>query len=412
MNRITLITRLVIANLLITAPVLASGNIAGAAQKGSLLIFPRIEARAPSNSASGITDTLISISNDYDKPVNLQCYWNTTEQHGDVGKVGLGGNAAANKIAKAARIALRNNHYMAFSFVLPKNTPTAFWAGDLSKAANKIYQLPSGIKKLATVQNVPQFNDFQDGTQANTGELRCWAANYNGTKEIHHNHLRGQATIFTFKADTTASVPIAAGQAHEYNAWVFQAYLQGSADIKHTSRPLGTPGQLDLDGKEYDQCPTALTGQFIPSGQNFGFGKSRTHISLANCNHDLREDSDAHITSLSYTVYNTAGVKFSGAHECMGAWYEADVSATFPNFTYRTLKSDSARFVIRPSSSKSCNQGSQAAAPEKDITSSGIVGVQVNDIGGQYQSSSNLIGLTNTVNTVNPLMDKILWDPS
>ncbi|SJM91213.1 conserved exported hypothetical protein [Crenothrix polyspora] len=386
----------------------AASRLGGATQKGSLLVFPRVEALAPSNGASGFSDTYINITNDSSKPVILQCYWNTTEQHGKAGSVGLGGNAAPNNKAKAARAAIRNNHYMAFSLKLTKNQPASFWAGDLSDMENTV---TLGFSNLSSTKNVPQFNNFQDGTQANAGELRCWAINNIGTKEIHHNHLMGKATIVTFAPDSAAAVPTAAGQAHEYNAWAFQAYYKGSNDIKHTSRPLPTPGQLDLDGKEYDLCPSALVGQFMPARKTIGNEKTRTQISIANCHDELTQDGDAHITNLNYTVYNANEVKFSGSHECMGAWYESDLGAAFPHFTYKTLKTDSAYFVVRPTASRLCNKGSQTAAMEKDIEASSIVGVQVNDIGGVYQTSSNLVGLGGGSDTLHPPAGKILWEP-
>lgn len=398
------------ATISVSTSTFAASKLGGDTQKGSLLIFPRVEALAPSNGAPGFSDTLINITNDANtKSVTLQCYWGTTEQHGAIGNVGLGGNAAPNKNAKAARTALRNNHYMGFSFLLPKNQSAAFWAGDLSEMAESVYP---GIRTLTTSKNTPQFNNFQDGTQANAGELRCWATNTAGTQEIHHNHLVGKATIVTFRPDSSAVTPTGAGQAHEYNAWAFQAHYQGSNDIKHTGRALLTPGQLDLDGKEYDLCPSALVGQFIPTGHLIGVEKSRTQISIANCHEDLTQDGNPHINSLNYTVYNASGMKFAGAHECMGAWYESDLGKAFPHFTYRTLKSDSAHFIVRPTASRQCNQGSQTAAMEKDIAASGIVGVQVTDVGGLYQTSGNLVGLGGGSDTINPLLGKILWEPS
>ncbi len=411
MNWKVLTSTIAVVIALVSTSAISATKLGGVTQKGSLLIFPRVEALAPSNGASGFSDTYISITNDSSKPVILQCYWGTTEQQGEAGSVGLGGNAAPNRIAKAARAAIRNNHYMDFSFKLTKNQPATFWAGDLSEMASDAHAIATGFGKLASTKNTPQFNNFQDGTLANTGELRCWAINNVGTKEIHHNHLTGKATIVSFAPDKSASVPTAAGQAHEYNAWAFQAYYQGSNDIKHTSRPLPTPGQLDLDGKEYDLCPNALIGQFMPVGHMLGSGKTRTQISVANCHADLRQDGDAHITQLTYTVYNANEVKFSGSNECMGAWHESDLGKAFPHFTYRTLKTDSAYFVARPTASRLCNQGSQSAVMEKDIEVSSIIGVQVNDVGGFYQASSNLVGLGNGSDISHPTAGAILWEP-
>jgi hypothetical protein len=406
MNSKTLAAIAVMASLSINTPAFAVTQLANSAQKGSLLIFPRIEALAPSNGAPGFSDTLINITNDSPKAVMLQCYWGTTEQHA----TRLGGNAVPTQAAKAARAALRNNHYMGFSLTLSKNQPAAFWAGDLSEMANK---LQPGFNILTTTENTPQFNNFQDGSQAKAGELRCWAISNNGFQEIHHNHLIGKATIFTFKPDSTAISPTAASQAHEYTAWAFQAHYQGSSNAIYTGKPLPTPGQLNLDGTEYDRCPSALIGQFIPTGRVLGGEKTRTQISIASCHEDLTLDGNARISNLNYSVYNSNGIKYTGAHECMGAWYEADLGVAFPHFTYRTLKSDSALFLVRPTASRQCNQGLQSAAMEKDIAASSIVGVQINDVGGHYQTSSNLIGLGGSSDAPNIApAGKILWEPS
>jgi hypothetical protein len=405
MNKKVLITAIAIATAATGTSALAATKLGGATQKGSVLIFPRVEANMGEVDAKGGTasDTYISITNDSSVPVNVQCYWATTEQ--GYNKIS-GGNASKG----GDRSSIRNNHYMDFSFTLTKNQPAAFWAGSFSDAANGLASPTAPrLDKLVTTINAPQFNFFQDGSQSNAGELKCWAVDRTGTMEIHHNHLVGKATVYSFGPSA---------QAHEYNAWAFQANYWGDKakkyepnNIAYTGKALPTPGVISLDGKEYDQCPSQLLGQFIPTSR-IGDPRPNTQISVANCHEDLRQDSQSHITKLTYTVWNANEVKYTGAHECMGAWYESDLGAVFPHFTYKTLKTDSAYFRAVPTKSALCNQGYQKGTPESDIGVDSVVGIQVNDISGSWESSSNLVGLGAGTTYSSDAVGKgeILWD--
>ncbi len=417
MNKKILVAAIAVATATISTSVFAATKLGGATQKGSLLIFPRVEATTDTydygnndrkNYRPTTTDTYISITNDSSKPVQVQCYWATTEQYDPNFPIGKGGNA----VNPQARDAIRKNHYMDFSFRLTAHQPASFWAGDLSLLANGTHLFTTGFDKLVTTINAPQFNFFQDGSQANAGELKCWAVSNDGTKEIHHNHLAGKATVVSFaehRDHQKGNTHRPEGQAHEYNAWSFQAHYQGSPDIKHTSRPLGTPGSLDLDGKEYDQCPSALMGQFVPTYHSFGEIHNRTQITVSNCHEDLRQDAYTHITKLTYTVWNANEMKYTGAHECMGMWYESNLGKAFPHFTYKTLKTDTAYFRAQPTYSKLC---ADSSGNTDDVETSGVVGIQVNDIGGAFQSSSNLVGLGAGTNdyTAAGAKGQILWD--
>jgi len=427
MNKKILVAAIAVATAAAGSSAFAATKLGSATQKGSVLIFPRIEAMDATGSLVpniATSDTFVQITNDSSVPVNIQCYWGTTE---GVPYDLKGGNAVVQAVGSAHdnRVAIRNNHYMDFSFTLTKNQPAAFWAGDLSSLANGTYVTTVlGLDKLSSVVNPPQFNFFQDtidGVVVNAGELKCWAVDRTGTKEIHHNHLVGKATVFTFNnpAVEPAGVPNAQGQAHEYNAWAFQAHYWGDKkqtyapnDINYSGKILPTPGVISLDGKEYDQCPSQLLGQFIPA--NFGGipNTTRTQISVANCHQDMKQDNQSHITKLTYTVWNANETKYTGAHECMGAWYESDLGVAFPHFTYKTLKTDSAYFRAVPTKSALCNQGVQKGAAETDVGVDSVVGIQVNDIAGHFQTSSNLVdlGAGTTYSKEGVGKGEILWD--
>ncbi|SJM94318.1 hypothetical protein [Crenothrix polyspora] len=436
MKKKLLVTAIAVASAVVGTSAMAASTFGNPGQLGSLLVFPRIEAEtqnfAPSvATGTGVlattTDTLVHLTNDGPNDVAVQCYWNTTSQI----YTGKGGNTGTNTVLNtgtnpttidpatgvvtpasslnstpaermAARAALREQHAQGFELVLKKGRTHSFWAGDLSGLANGAY-IALG-NKLSTIENVPQFNFFPDGSQSNVGDLKCFAKQ-NG-KEAKFNFLTGKATVFTFNDPLSVpgpgtGLPTAAtlGQAHEYNAWSFQRLAAA-----------GAPGELKLDGKEYDICPMALTGSYIPSAHPFAsFGPgvpNVTQVSLSSCNQNLEENGAANISLLKYTVVDSAGNKRSAGYECMGAWAEADLGDKFHAFTYGALKADQASFRIQAGArSRLCNVDQAAAfvnktdlrptpgAIEADVVESGLVGIQVTDVGGAWQTSSSLTGV-------------------
>lgn len=130
-----------------SAAAMASPNVANTSQKGSLLIFPKIEVEDEE-------DTIVSISNDYFLPVNLKCYWVDEDQY-----------------------------WQDFMFELTANQPIAFSAK---------YGLSLDDPKPVTV---PPF-------QGDSGELVCFATDEGQTKELSWNHLMGSAKVIDFENET------------------------------------------------------------------------------------------------------------------------------------------------------------------------------------------------------------------
>lgn len=122
----------------------AAQNVANTSQKGSLLIFPKVEV-------SDYSDTIIEINNDYWKPVDVKCYW--VDQY---------------------------QHIEDFMFVITANQPVWFSA----RTGQGTINAPPFIGKL--------------------GELKCWAVDRAGENSISFNHLYGEATIFHY--DTKQSL--------------------------------------------------------------------------------------------------------------------------------------------------------------------------------------------------------------
>ena len=393
--------------LLVAAIAVASASVGTAyaytggssSEQGSLLIFPRIQA---GDTAGGGSDTLISIVNNSAVPVTLQCYYATTKDAGYPGS-NQGKTDVLNNI--------RNTYYQGFSVNVTKNDPISFWAGAIETLANTA--IGPNPAKLTSIESTPIFNLWENTTdhKATSGELKCWAVNSAATKEIKHNYLSGKATVYQIGQPVAGNGELVQpGQAYEYNAWAFKANAIDTV-----------PGVLKLNGKEYDQCPSMLLGQFIPvNGPIVGGAVSaNTQISVASCHEDLRQDHLNHVTKLTYTSWNANEVKIGSGHDCMGVWYEEDMK-NFPAFiAANASRTDSAYFRIKPTKSSICNTTTYPALPAatNDVEAFGVVGVQVDSIratGTDYyvfQSGSNLIGITDEdKESYATRPDAILWD--
>jgi hypothetical protein len=294
------------------------GNVSN---KGSLLIYPRIDV-------AGDNDTLVTLTNDSVGDVRLKCYYASSD---DLGQ-SYSGTAASAKSKK---------HFLDFTIDLTHNQPISFWA-KTGWAVMSSFQRP--------LQVAPPFGIFPDGAVRTAGELKCWAVTEDGSTELHYNHLFGTASIMNFEFN----------QASEYTAVAFQAL--GPSTL--TGTPLGSPGELNLDNVEYDGGPNMLLGNFQPSrgievvpvGENSiastdMVGFSRTRVTLASLNQDLRQDYTPTITKLTWTFWNQDEQARTGTHWCANSWFES----TLPYFqaSYASLGTASAYFRIETTADKS-----------------------------------------------------------
>jgi hypothetical protein len=293
------------------------GNVSN---KGSLLIYPRIDV-------AGANDTLVTLTNDSVGAVQLKCYYATSEDLG----ASYSGTATQAKSKK---------HFLDFTIDLTHNQPISFWA----KSGWAV--MPSGQLPL---QVAPPFGIFPDGYRGGAGELKCWAITEDGSTELHYNHLFGTASIMNFEF----------GQASEYTAVAFQAL--GPSTL--TGTPLGSPGELNLDNVEYDGGPNMLLGNFQPGGgivvpveesaiASSDIGNApRTRVTLASLNQDMRQDYTPTITKLTWTFWNQDEMARTGTHWCANSWFES----WLPYFqaSYASLGTASAYFRIETTADKS-----------------------------------------------------------
>jgi hypothetical protein len=265
-----------------TGLVSAAQNVGNTSQKGSLLIFPKIDV-------SGYRDTIVMISNDYTSEVDVQCYWMDNYQN-----------------------------WEDFGFLMSKKQPVWFSA-------------KTGIGNVS----VPPFASFaEDGV----GELKCWAVDKDYLNQISFNHLFGTAKVINFEGARDRGLELDSkswsdGWAYEYSSWNFTA-----RSIQYAL--MGTPGHLILSGEDtgtaYDGCPKYLLFNVAAVGAEWGYenewgdseGKYRfenktTDLTFALCQQDLRQDRTPNVTKLKFTAWNGDEVKYTGAYACAKCWYES-----------------------------------------------------------------------------------------
>jgi hypothetical protein len=262
----------------------AANTVGNPGQKGSLLIYPNIRAGAGE-------DTLITLTNDAAVGTLLKCYYASSDP------------LSTPNTSTAAQIR-PFKHFGDFTINITHNQPISWWASTGLAYANS--QKSSGSV-------APPFgNPFPDGATRVAGELKCWAITDGGSNQKSHNHLFGTASVFR------------QGQADEYTAYAFQnAAAQGANTA--------TPGQLDLNATDYDQCPNILLGNFQASQVN----GNQTRVTLASCNQDLRQAYTPTITKLTWTFFNQDENARTGTHFCADSWFETNFPAA--NWPYTTL---------------------------------------------------------------------------
>jgi hypothetical protein len=254
----------------------AAQNVTNPAQKGSLLVWPKIvvdrtytgAGDTNSNGQTGLVtaDTVVTIANDYSVLVDVKCYWMDEYQN-----------------------------IQDFAFRITKNQIVWFRASD-----------GMGMGGSDAVF-VPPF----DG---NRGELKCWAVNVAGTRQISWNHLFGTATIYDYVA----------GDAWEYSTWNFAARNVAR------NKPVGTGGELKLTGADggYDACPEYVLGTFLANRTDDDFGKQDgieargSDLTLVPCKQDLRQDRIPTYTKAQFDIWNEDEVKSTGAYMCFKCWLE------------------------------------------------------------------------------------------
>lgn len=323
------------AFLLLAAPAL--GGRVDTGQKGSLLVFPKVELKW-SSAGDLIQDTFLSIENDF--PQGVKVHWHFV--HGDPPA-----DAVFSGPVMIERAHPGWNHFDA-QIQLTTNQPSY---ASLSTGS------PLGVQPFSILDpGVPPGRPDADGAPGDRvlrGYAVAWAVDLTTDEEISWNHLSGSVTIVNY--GTLG--------AWKYNAYAFQAESAALGDPTD-----GVPGQLLLDGVEYSTLPDEVIVDFYAEGaiiQSLGSAPATmaNDLTLLPFPLDLRQDSDGPtVTKATFTVWNENGVQFSGSQKCVSFWDETMLANyQAPNhFTLAAVTTNKVRARINGAASVTCSSSVDA----------------------------------------------------
>ena len=313
-------------------PAVAQDRVS-ASEKGSLLVFTKVEIRWDSAGVL-IQDTFLDISNDYPGWVQVQMYFFNGDpplEAGSTERAHLGYNWVDNLIT------------------LTSNEP-AYWSAYTG--------MPEGVSPFDMLD--PDTVGTQPGRPAPDGSgdrvmrgfVLAWAVDADGD-EIRWNHLKGDALIVNYL--NTA--------AWEYNAYAFQSEI-----VDHGMKT-GTPGELQLgcDGTEcvpeYEFCFDQLLLDFYatnstPFVSSVATIAVDTDLTLLPMLIDLRQETDGPVTTKAkFDIWNMNEVKFSNTERCITMWDQELLSNyDAPNsFLWDNLHTDKGKARIDGMASMLCD---------------------------------------------------------
>lgn len=296
-----------------------------ATQKGSVLIFPKIEVRW-ADDGTLIQDTFVDIANDNTIGVHLVMYY-------------------VNELCET----IYND------IDLTKNEP-AWWAASTG----------IGSKAVAPFFGFDQAYDDPDGSTdlVIRGYLVVIAAN-ELNQQINFNHLYGQATLVNYEE----------GDAWEYNAYAFRA-LQGN-----TGQTFGEPGVIPLNGTSYDYAFDFLLLDYFASGSAAFSGagvvvEHETDLTLMIVDQDLRQETEGpYVTKAFFRIWNEDESSFTNEF-CLIKWDQSLISKWGGAFLRNNLQTDKGRARIDGIASELCNTVDDENNPVLTSDNFPLLGVQ------------------------------------
>ncbi|MBW2072553.1 MAG: hypothetical protein JRI89_15030 [Deltaproteobacteria bacterium] len=285
----------------------AAQNVGNTSQKGSLLIFPKIDVQSGK-------DTIVFISNDYYRTVWLKCYWVDKKQDSED-----------------------------FMFKLTANQPIWFNA-----------------KTGHGTVNVPPFNFGEP-----VGELKCWAVDAASSNQISWNHLWGTAKVVDFLTGTAYEYNswnfiargVTRGQPVGTGGELVLSGASGAYDACPKYLLFNFPAVSD-----YDDIIGGLNIIRKPDGKLIFVDYDLT---VVPCKEDLRQDRKPTYTKLRFNIWNNDEVKYTGAYACMKCWYESflsnlnagayqGVANGSEKFLYKNLHTETGRMRVQGIPSTVC----------------------------------------------------------
>jgi hypothetical protein len=168
---------------------------------------------------------------------------------------------------------------------------------------------------------------------------------------INWNHLKGDGLIVNYEN----------GTAWEYNAWAFQARTGIQGEL------IGLPGRLNMDGIMYDWPFSSLLLDFYGTGSTALSGGNQTvmvdtDLTVHAVTADVRQDGCGPVlTKVEASIWNEFETKFSGTRRCICCWDQTMLSnwvrsAAIPNhFKRSALRTDKGKARLDGLASTECD---------------------------------------------------------
>lgn len=310
----------------------ASPKQGGLSQKGSVLVFPKIDTTPG-------TETYILISNDNNQPVSVYCNWVDVDPPDPVPALPECLTIAPSDVAKFPIKQVPTDSL----FTLTPFQPIMFAAS-------------TGFSDDPIPVTV---NPFGAG---NEGYFACWAVDFDGTKQINFNHLSGMAYVLT------------ATGGYSYPAWTFQG-LQGGF-----KQPIGTPGTIKFDAVEYDAMPQylAFTVPTLGTPDNVNVFQNLNLTLLPGKQNYTNMTLVHNATRAIFDAWNENEVRYSGGSKCVWCYWDELLSTVTvgPNslFAATNMHTSVARFRVNGAASGTCLPNLTSEQIEKCIGVNTVLG--------------------------------------
>jgi len=367
---------------------------ASATDKGSLIVFPKVEIQwvnfgSPTNPNWVITtDTFVDISNDYPGDVNVQMYFVNGDEAFE--KRVCWPNNMHNRCHDDAECAREDPNdfcertHLGWNWVDVKILLTAHQPTYWSAASGSNRVSPFTILDPASPPGRPcsPAGGHNAGTRCLRGFIIAFAVNDQGVP-IRWNHLKGDAMIVHYEG------PFGPG-AESYNAYSFSALWgpDGSVNVEYPEFVANpddevTHVELLLDGVLYEAVPQYLLYDFYAEksevfsrrfdGKVSPVLEVWNELTLMPMDIDLRQETEGPtVTKATFTLWNENEIKFTGMDRCISCWdQEWLINYDAPNhFLYANLGTDKGKAQIDGFASQRCNDdGHDEDDPDDDIIS-------------------------------------------
>lgn len=366
---------------------------ASTSQKGSLLIYPKIELKwqidfdgdGSSYDPVGdlVQDTFVTLSNDGLQDIEIILFYVDGDPE-------LDASSNPDGITYPGWVPFYNDSF------LTKNQPS-YWSAATGNPGPDFAGLGPFYLDLGPGPGRPDMNSADPASnRVSRGYLVVFAVDFNDNGAQHQmvwNHLYGDATIVNYLL----------GTASEYTAWAFRAY---GADREL----LGDCGDIEI-GSDYDYAPGELHLNFYADGNvpdQWSIQNIITELTLHLVDLDVRQETQGPgITKATFFIHNQEESSKS-ADYCVNCWISVPLGSIASVFKPNFLQSDMGKARIDGLQSFLC-PGSSARAllgvSEKKITfldDRGNAAAATNLVGSKTQSARILFDCPDGPGIVTP----------